>query len=404
MENKRFKKDDKVINIDTTLSIIQITNIINIDFCNKHYDDIITLYLHIRKYILDDLNNNNYLNIILLQVGYSYFYIGKYEDALTIFNFIDDKIDLIINNTSIYNIDINGDILLCDIKSYIMGMINKMLNKWDDAINYFKKSLNNNKLKSLTYNNLLDIYLKKEFKTKNDILELIEIYKYKNNHTEVINYLYQIDDNQIEINNYIKYILKNIYIFMLDEPNIDKILDNFKILCDDDIIFLAEKYYELDNNNKIKELINNNYKIQKIDTKIIIKYKILLHEYTNKKLCEDIFNLYYKLDVKTLEINDIFNNTKKYYNDIIYNDINNMIDIKYPQYLNKKNLDYLNNEYCKFLQLKNMFNKKPLIDKCIICFDNSEIITLNCHNTHNVCYKCYTKINKCPLCRDIIYK
>ena len=261
MENKRFKKDDKVINIDTTLSITQITNIINIDFCNKDYDDIITLYLHIKKYILDNLNNNKYLNIILLQVGYSYFYIGKYEDALTIFNLIDDKIDVIINNTSIYNIDINGDILLCDIKSYIMGMINKMLNKWDDAIIYFKKSLNNNKLKSITHNNLLDIYLKKEFKTKNDILELIEIYKYKNNHTEVINYLHQIDDNQKEINNYIKYILKNIYLFMLDEPNIDKILDNFKILCDDDIIFLAEKYYELDNNNKIKELINDNYKI-----------------------------------------------------------------------------------------------------------------------------------------------
>ena len=90
---------------------------------------------------------------------------------------------------------------------------------------------------------------------------------------------------------------------------------------------------------------------------------------------------------------------------IIYIYDYNLEDIKYPEHLNKYNLDLINNEYCKFLHLKNMFKKKTLKDKCIICFDDeNEIIILNCHDTHIICYKCYNKINSCPLCRNIIYK
>ena len=72
----------------------------------------------------------------------------------------------------------------------------------------------------------------------------------------------------------------------------------------------------------------------------------------------------------------------------------------------KWNPDIINNEYCKYLSLKNTFkNIDSKIDKCVICLsDENEIITLNCHNTHIICYECYTKINSCPICRDNIYK
>ena len=60
---------------------------------------------------------------------------------------------------------------------------------------------------------------------------------------------------------------------------------------------------------------------------------------------------------------------------------------------------------CKFLNLYKYFDINNIKkDNCVICLNNNEIITLNCHFSHIVCYKCYSKIDKCPMCREIIYK
>ena len=135
--------------------------------------------------------------------------------------------------------------------------------------------------------------------------------------------------------------------------------------------------------------------------------KLLRFDYRNKRLCEDIFKNYNRIENKTSDMENILKSTKTYYNEIIIINIYdyNLEDIKYPEYLSKQNLDLINNEYCKFLHLKNMFKKETSKDKCIICFDDdNEIIILNCHNTHVICYRCYNKINSCPMCREIIYK
>jgi hypothetical protein len=69
-----------------------------------------------------------------------------------------------------------------------------------------------------------------------------------------------------------------------------------------------------------------------------------------------------------------------------------------------KELNYLKKELKKNNSLKNYFNKIKLFKKlnyireCPICFKNDININFTC--SHTVCSLCYTKVNKCPICRE----
>ena len=72
--------------------------------------------------------------------------------------------------------------------------------------------------------------------------------------------------------------------------------------------------------------------------------------------------------------------------------------IKYKKYLTKGQLYVLNHKNCEYFLDKNNDIFDNQIEDCPICFESKESIIFKCN--HFVCYKCYPKIEKCPLCRD----
>jgi hypothetical protein len=424
--NKRQKYDNT---IQYELSIYDIYNIGNYYYKLKDYNNVISIYSKIFNNDDTNIEINKVLNTILLQLGSAYYKLNNFVKCIKLYNLIDINHIYDIENYDFYeDIDIklqekNNNINI--IKIYLLALCSKKLMLHDDTILYFNKCIsyikNKNENKSednilldYIYNHLIELYEKKQLNNfdEKEINQLLDIYKIKNKYIKVLEILKK-NNNQIEINNYIKNILNDVYIFMLDNENIDEIFEYFEILTDDDIIFLAKKYHDLYKPENIKKLINNNYKIQKLETKIIILYNLLQCDYNNIKHCENIFKIYEKLndDEKNENILKIIESTKSYYNQLISihickNEINNIKFSNFYKYLDRSNLDIINNEYCKYLSLKNTFkNIESTIDKCVICLsDENEIITLNCHNTHIICYECYLKINLCPMCRDKIYK
>lgn len=420
--NKR-QKYEHIIQYE--LSITDSYNIGNYYYKLKDYNNVISIYSKIFNHNNTNIESDNVLNTILLQLGSAYYKLYNFDESIRFYNLIDINHNYDISNYNFYedinikSIDKNIDINI--IKMYLLGISSKKILLYDGSIMYFNKCISyiknkkeNILLNNYIYNHLIELYEKKQLNnlTENEINQLLEIYKIKNKYIKVLEILKK-NNNQIEINNYIKNILNNVYIFMLDNENIDEIFEYFEILNDNDIIFLAEKYHDLYKPENIRKLINNNYKIQKLETKIIILYKLLQCDYNNIKHCENIFKIYEKLndDEKNENILKIIESTKSYYNQLISthickNEINNIKFSNFYKYLDRSNLDIINNEYCKYLSLKNTFkNIESTIDKCVICLsDENEIITLNCHNTHIICYECYLKINVCPMCRDKIYK
>ena len=422
--NKRPKYEHR---IQYELSIHDIYNIGNYYYKLKDYNNVISIYSKIFNYDDSNIEPTNILNTILLQLGSVFRNSNNFNECIKLYNLIDTNHNYDIDKYNFYeDIDIKSpdkNININIIKMYLVGLSTYKLILYDDAIIYFnncitlitKNGYDDNILLIHIYNHLMEIYENKQINNLNEteINQLLDIYKFKNKYIKVLEILKN-NNNQIEINNYIKNILNNVYIFMLDNTdntdNIDEIFGYFEILTDDDIIFLAEKYYDLYRPENIRKLINNNYKIQKLETKIIILYKLLQCDYKNIRHCENIFKIFEILNdsEKNENILNIIKSTKSYYNQLVSTHIpkNELNNIKFLEYLDKSNLDIINNEYCKYLHLKNTFkNMDSKIDKCVICLSyENEIITLNCHHTHIICYECYMKINSCPMCRDKINK
>ena len=74
------------------------------------------------------------------------------------------------------------------------------------------------------------------------------------------------------------------------------------------------------------------------------------------------------------------------------------------KYLSKKNMIKFNKMLISYIKLNDFItenNLHHLIDQkedCCICLENNVKIDLSCK--HSLCYKCYEKINKCPICRQ----
>lgn len=92
------------------------------------------------------------------------------------------------------------------------------------------------------------------------------------------------------------------------------------------------------------------------------------------------------------------NKTNKYY---CYKHQQLLID----ELVENKYYDDNTNEYNlnEFQEITELF-KNELVE-CNICMEEvkpSEIITLNCHDKHTMCVKCYSQLDKCPYCRSKI--
>jgi hypothetical protein len=407
--NKKVKLD---------LDINDIDNIINYNFEKNNYDIIIKYYNNI-----NNINNESFTNNILFIICLSNIKLEKYHDALNILNNIQNNIQ-INNSNNIFTLnfykkfdiiddrfrlfqEINSINSFALLTNCLLGFCYKKINDIEKSIQYFENANNlakENILINLSISissNLIELY-----ETDKVIYfdKLINLYKFKNEHTKIIE-LYETKNMNKEINTYIQNILHDEYIFMLDNNNIEYYLDKYSIIDDSDILFLLEKYTNLNKSDNIKNLFNISLE-KNYCSEIKIKILFELVKRNNKKIkyCELIFNEIENLKDKSNDINNIIKNVISYYNnELYYNGI--LGKDKYKKYLEKKNLDIINNNLCKYLNLYKYFDISNIkTDNCVICLNNNVIITLNCHFSHIVCYKCYSKIDKCPMCRDIIYK
>ena len=427
-QNKKIKLD---------LDINDIDNIINYNFEKNNYDNVIKYYNNINN---NNINNNtscnSLTNNILFIVCFSYIKLEKYHDALDILDILNISNNIQKNNTinnfnftfnfyKEFNIKEDRFILSEQINTTntpntpdsinsfsliincLFGICYKKINNTDKSIQYFEDS-NNLAKENILLNliNFININLIELYETDKLIYfdKLINLYELKNNHKKIIE-LYETKNMNNEINTYIQNILQDEYIFMLDNDNIEYYLDRYSIIDESDILFLLEKYTNLNKSDNIKNLFNISLE-KNYSSEIKVKILFELIKKNNKKIkyCELIFDEIENLKDKSNDINNTINNVISYYNNEIY--YNGMLGKdKYKKYLNKKNLDIINNNMCKFLNLYKYFDINNIKkDNCVICLNNNEIITLNCHFSHIVCYKCYSKIDKCPMCREIIYK
>jgi hypothetical protein len=136
------------------------------------------------------------------------------------------------------------------------------------------------------------------------------------------------------------------------------------------------------------KLIKNEYnKILK--PKVIKKLKHLYYEHKLVKCLKK-----FKIDVKNIsnQISEANFFEYNYYDILIQEnpDLMTIITLENPK------------------NLTNLIENSDLIktDICIICYDNTLVCNLNCHNTHLLCLECYNNLGvfnkKCPLCRTKI--
>ena len=88
----------------------------------------------------------------------------------------------------------------------------------------------------------------------NYIYDLINLYKSNDSYRKVIE-LYEEKNMTKELNDYIKNIIQDEYMFMFDDDNIEYYLDKYVISEESDIIFLLEKYVNLGKLNEIQKLL-----------------------------------------------------------------------------------------------------------------------------------------------------
>ena len=79
--------------------------------------------------------------------------------------------------------------------------------------------------------------------------------------------------------------------------------------------------------------------------------------------------------------------------------------IKYKEYINDEYEEELNETYAIYHQVASTIDELNIHycvskNECCICYDTTYELMLNCK--HSVCFVCYDKIDKCPLCNMVI--
>jgi len=410
ISSKRIKLD---LNINDLYDIIYINYTKEkYDICIKYYENMINNNFNI-DYDTDCENN------ILLIIKICYIKINKYDESLNIFINNKKTINYDIQFYKVFNIQLdsiyvyNSEYNIDLISDYITGYAYKFLNNIEDSIIYFDSSLykaKENVLINLVKNissHLIELY---ENNIDKYFDKLAGIYRSNNQNKKYIELL-KTKNMYIDINNYIKEIIDDELNFIFDtDYDVDYYLDNYVINNESDVLYLLEKYRNFGKVNKIKDLINkinshiDENKISQ-DLYINVLYEYVKVDDTERlKYCSLLFDLIEKIEIKSDKINNILNEIIEYYNTELYYS-NKLGKLKYKRYLNKRNLDNINNNYCKFLNLYKYFHiSKIEQDDCVICYDKKDIIKLNCHDSHIVCSHCYQYIDKCPMCRDNIHK
>ena len=411
MTDRPNKKQKISIELDTN----DLINIGNYYFNKNDYkNDYKTAFQYYEK--LESYNDINdiYYNNNLLKIGYCYRKLKKYEDAIEIYKKIkqnddskydydfmkDCNLDLSLCNIS-KNIDIIRDLLIsyCYIKLKIyeeaLEYLNKIKNRqfyniYCIVIDFIILCYNQNK--DRYYNELINLYIEYNSEHYSDkylenILNLLKKYK-----------------TQQDINTYIKNnILNNDFEYLSNCDIIDKY---FIPESDDDIISISDKYFYSNNKDKLINLLDKLTNQNKL-TNLHILHNIIKLISHDLKYSIQFFDIYDKIsDTDKQHINQKFESVKKNFNFQILCK-NNLLysEIKYKKYYDKKNLDLINNRLSEYLFLSELFkNYKIIIDKCIVCYDELQIIRLNCHDTHILCNQCYKKVESCPMCRNKIYK
>jgi hypothetical protein len=406
-QSKRIKLD---------IDINDFYDIIYHNYLNKNYDLCIKYYENTIQY------DNNIDNNILLIIKISYFKLNNYNESTNIFinnkNIENDNNIYDINFYNIFNIksDTNYTHNKNLISTYIDGYAYKNMKNIDSSIIYFescfytaKESVLINIVKNIS-DHLIELYESNVDKYFN---ELKKLYQQNSLHIKYIE-LIKTKNMYIDSNNYIKQIINDELNFIFNDNNdnndIDYYLDNYVITDESDILYLLDKYKSFGKMNKIRDLINktefNNNEINfnpEIYINILYEY-VRLNDTSRIKYCGLIFDLIEKIENKSDKINNILNEIIEYYNAELYYS-NKLGSIKYKKYLNRRNLDNINNNYCIYLNLYKYFNIDNIEKNlCVICLDTQDIIKLNCHETHIVCPQCYKRIDKCPMCRDVIHK
>jgi Fe-S-cluster formation regulator IscX/YfhJ len=398
-ESKRIKLD---------LNLIDIESIISFNYDKKKYESILNLY--------DDIKYEDLSDYIYIITCLSSLKLEKYDQSIDIFSYhyfcdiSDNIVNIFIDFFNLESFlkdkkDLDYDIIIY----YVKGYAYKKLNNIEKSKKYFDLCKYKATEKILIFfvkhieNLIIELY---ELDKNKYFDELLNLYKFNDLHKKVVE-LYEFKDMKNEINNYIKNIIQDEYIFMLNDDNIEYYLNKYIIIEESDILFLLEKYVNLGNINKIKNLLNISIE-QNVSTinNIKILNELIKLNHKRIKYCEQIFEIFENNNYNdNTELKNIFNDSINYYNnELRYS--HRLGNINYKKYLNKENLDRLNNNFAVYLNLYKYFDEYNIKkDNCIICLkENIEIITLNCHHTHKCCYKCYYQIDKCPMCRDKIYK
>lgn len=333
-------------------------------------------------------------------------------------DYIDQEI-IDFNFYKLMNIDVTGKLNDTKIiRNYLSAVCYENIKSFENASDFYNKTKNNaKKLNLLNFVSHIDKKLIKIYESNIDkyFNELIDLYKLFKLHKKVI-YMYEKKNMINDINNYIRIILDDIYVFMQDESDTDYYIDKITIINEMDITFLLKIYKDLEESEKFKvtkltELLNTSIeKNFSIALQLNILYDMIHLTYNKEKLkyCELFFEKYENI-INNLNNNENLNIIKNYVINIYNIELSYSTRLgnkKYEKYLNRKNKDIINNNYAIYLNLYKYFDINNIKkDNCVICLkENIEIITLNCHNTHILCYKCYQNIDTCPLCRDIIYK
>lgn len=133
-------------------------------------------------------------------------------------------------------------------------------------------------------------------------------------------------------------------------------------------------YYKLaiDHGNSNAMISLGNYYSRTKNYSNMIKYYVLAIEFGN---------IGYDL------INDALTNHK------LDNNLKYLLMCK--KYINEQNMDNFTRLCIDFYDVVDDMNMNK--QECCICYIETYFVTLKCH--HSICFVCYDKINKCPLCR-----
>ncbi len=408
--NKYFKK---IINFNNSNKYEIIESYLSVNCNDPYLDDNL-------KLCYDNLNDKKIISIYLHKVLYSY--LRGFMDKNILYKFINNLSEFKVNILEIiYEYDIIKDNLTSSFIEIIYYIMNNNLNNIDNIDNKdnYKFNIYIYMLKKTIYNNnsekmeiLQKIFLLDFNKIELDNYLLIELL---NTDNLILILLENKINENTKHNNILKliYTLKSIYIdgadydkkYLDDINNSNTIEIYFEYFNKKNILKIWYLIIELyNNNNKIDNIIKlfnkNNIECilnpMKIHNNIIVAIDIIFNyieqNINNNKIDEnliiticnlqDIIEIY---SISKFEFYILLNNTK------LYN--KNLLNLLITNYDFKINNDSIIKIKIYNNKLKN-FSKK---DICMICLDqNTTVIPIMCMN-HFVCCDCYFHIKKCPV-------